>query len=287
MDERGVEHAVEQRSAAWLRLRQRVLITASNVGSLVGRDEIGSSWLFHTALQQQKPALFAPSLLQAQEDRTPLERTPQDQPLSDSSSDALREHGMKMEPVLAEAYELLTGLHTRSAGFFQPHPGHRLHSHVGASPDRMVLDRETHEVVGLVEFKAPMFKMYSAGRTDVVRGIPAAYLTQMQMQMAVVGVRTWCDFFAICVQTREIMLQRVHFSSTYWAKLEAAIWKYACCAQKGIAPNYLKTVPRPDLAEDEVSVNSLLFHDAQRGRFIGPSRIPLSLEFLLGVPPVY
>ena len=50
---------------------------------------------------------------------------------------------------------------------------------IGASPDAIVLDKGTLNMIGLCEFKAPVHQMYA--------GIPRQYMVQMQGQMAVTG----------------------------------------------------------------------------------------------------
>ena len=69
-------------------------------------------------------------------------------------------------------------------------------------------------VIGLAEYKAPVYSMYPR-RDGVSHSVPRCYLAQMHGQMAVCDL-PWCDFVAVCDSTRDVTLQRVHFSSVYW-----------------------------------------------------------------------
>jgi hypothetical protein len=133
-------------------------------------------------------------------------------------------HGVESEPVILEMYELLTGHVVRPAGLFVCEQDQRLAYLVGASPDGLILD-PSGQAIGLVEIKAPTRRLYSA---DTAHCIPAGYMCQMQGQMGVARVPTFCDFVTVCFATRELRVQRVHFSTAYWRTLESQLLKYSC-----------------------------------------------------------
>ena len=127
------------------------------------------------------------------------------------------QHGIAMEETLMEIYILLTGNKVRESGFWTPSKEDGLRYLIGASPDGIVYsDDKTIPLVGLVEFKAPVYKMYSGNK--LIRGIPRHYMIQVQGQMAVCGA-PWCDFLAACTKTREILFKRVFFHPVYWSNV--------------------------------------------------------------------
>ena len=46
-------------------------------------------------------------------------------------------------------------------------------------------------------------------------GIPRHYMAQIQGQLAITGL-PWCNFLAVCKNSKEIMLKKVYFHSEYW-----------------------------------------------------------------------
>ena len=71
------------------------------------------------------------------------------------------------------------GLRVQETGFWVPKEDHPMHGLIGASPDGVVVsDKENSRVLGLVEFKAPVYKLYdkTAGSTN---GIPRRYMVQV------------------------------------------------------------------------------------------------------------
>ncbi|KAI0207845.1 hypothetical protein LSAT2_007497 [Lamellibrachia satsuma] len=125
-------------------------------------------------------------------------------------------HGVAFEPVVNEAYQLLTGNTTCESGFWVPLEDNILYNLVGASPDAKVYAnvQGTRICIGLAEYKAPVYQMYQEKAT-VPHAIPRMYMAQMQGQLAVSG-QPWCDFMAVCKSSQDILLKRVYFNTTYW-----------------------------------------------------------------------
>ena len=84
-----MEHRVKQRSSEWFKLRKSVPLTASQFADAVG---VGMGKPFH----------FFQSIVEAK-----TENAEEDGPASPKNENI--EHGEKMETVIREAYELLTG----------------------------------------------------------------------------------------------------------------------------------------------------------------------------------
>ena len=202
---------VKQRSAKWFELRQSVLLTASKFGDAVG-------------VGRGKPYHFLASLLC--DDACDSH--------SDDAGSGFTAHGVAFEPVLNECYQLLTGYTTRDSGFWVPSETDPLYNLVGASPDAKVYAsvQGTRTCVGLAEYKAPVYQMYQEKAT-VPHAIPRMYMVQMQGQMAVSG-HQWCDFLAICEQSREIQLKRVYFNKAYWAVMTTKLMHFCQLLQVNI-----------------------------------------------------
>ena len=183
------EISVQQRSAEWFELRQSVSLTASRFGDAIG-------------VGRGKPYHYLTSLLS------------EDVCASDDTAYPLMAHGIAFEPVIDEAYQLLTGYTTCESGFWVPCKKNVLYNLVGASPDAKVYAKGTQTCIGLAEYKAPVYQMYRE-KTTVPYAIPRMYMAQMQGQMAVCG-KPWCDFMAVCERSREIQLKRVFFNAAYW-----------------------------------------------------------------------
>ena len=190
------EISVQQRSAEWFELRKSVSLTASRFGDAIG-------------VGRGKPYHYLTSLLS------------DDVCASDDATNPLMAHGVAFEPVIDEAYQLLTGYTTCESGFWVPCKKNVLHNLVGASPDAKVYAKDTQTCIGLAEYKAPMYQMYRE-KVTVPYAIPRMYMAQMQGQMAVCG-KTWCDFMAVCERSREIQLKRVFFNAAYWNVVSAKL----------------------------------------------------------------
>ena len=119
-------------------------------------------------------------------------------------------------------YELLTGHVVRAAGLFVCEQDRRLAGLVGASPDGLILD-PSGTPIGLIEIKAPTRRLYTA---EAAHDIPVGYMCQMQGQMGITQVATYCDFVTVCFATQELRVQRVHFCPAYWRTLESQLLKY-------------------------------------------------------------
>ena len=154
------EIAVHQRSLEWFELRKSVLLTASNFGDAIGVG-VGKAFDF----------------LQSRIYNS----------MNDSSDTSHTRHGLDQEPIIAEAYQLLTGNRTESSGFWLPPETSPLYHMVGASPDGKVLGL-AGECIGLAEFKAPVYCMYSK-RTHGSNGIPRSHMAQMQVSSLCIDLR--------------------------------------------------------------------------------------------------
>ena len=191
-----MEVNVKQRTEEWFDERKAVLLTASRFGDAMG-------------IGRGKPFDFLNHILTDAKD--------------DNEANSAMQHGIDMEPAIHEAYNLLTGNLTRECGFWKiASENNSMYGYIGASPDAIVLDNNS-KTIGLCEFKAPFHAMYF-GQACPNR-IPRAYMAQMQGQMAISGV-LWCDFMAVCVKTKEIVLKKVHFQPTYWKHLSNILLQF-------------------------------------------------------------
>ncbi|XP_045156240.2 uncharacterized protein LOC123522840 [Mercenaria mercenaria] len=254
-----MEHNVKQRSERWFELRTGMVVTASRFADAIG---VGKG----------KPYDFLRSLL--------------DDDMSRDDGNLFTRHGTEMEPVIHEAYDLLTGNTTRESGFWTIlDDNNPLKDKIGVSPDAVVLDPATRKLVGLCEFKAPVYSMY--------RDIPRQYLVQMHGQMAVTGL-PWCDFMAVCRTKREVMLRRVHFCPQFWNFIARRLVQFCLAYKEHTTPdkeisantkiteivkqwNYNNS-PLP--FESKVQVTDLL--QCCGDLFFGPSGYWMNFELLMG-----
>lgn len=193
-----MEITVQQRSKEWFNLRKSVQLTASNFGEALG-------------VGRGKPYDFLQYYIDDEEE--------------EETSPAMQ-NGIDMEVVISEMYQLLTGNQIRESGFWVPVQGDELENLVGVSPDAIVEGKKGQQL-GLCEFKAPVFSLYGQ---NTPHGIPRHYMAQIQGQMGVSKL-PWCDFLAVCVRTKSLILKRVHFCETYW-KTAAKLLKEFCLAVK-------------------------------------------------------
>jgi YqaJ-like viral recombinase domain len=192
------EILVEQRTTEWQQLRQSVCLTASCFADALG-------------IGRGKPYDFLQSLIEPDGE--------------DAEPTACIKHGVLMEPVINDAYQLLTGNRTQPGGFWINEDG-PLHHLIGASPDAKVFSRKSNEMIGLAEFKAPVHRMHGSSHAckspDLRQAIPRAHLAQIQGQMAVCKA-DWCDYMSLCRATREITLLRVYFEPDFWKHISSLI----------------------------------------------------------------
>ncbi|KAL4227933.1 hypothetical protein ACF0H5_013372 [Mactra antiquata] len=197
-----------------------------------------------------------------------------------------------MEPVIREAYEMLTGNKTRNSGFWTIQKCEKLENpligKLGASPDAIVLD-DYDTMIGICEFKAPVHVMYN--------DIPKQYLIQMHAQMAVTGM-SWCDFMAVCVKTKSIMLKRVYFCQQFWSFISQRLLQF-CSAylemsagdEQGadVSTSKITTVKQWTVTsygfphQSQIPVTDLLtINTSGKDIFIGPSEHRLTFDLLVG-----
>jgi len=187
------EVEVDQGTEAWYQLRQSVCITASRFGDAVG---VGRGKPFH----------FLQSLLEP--------------PDEDEDVGTIHtQHGISLEPDINEAYQLLTGLRTKSSGFWIADGGSGLPDIIGASPDAKVYQNGTF--VGLAEYKAPVYSLH-CNREGSRCKIPRSHMAQVQGQMAVCDA-PWCDYMAVCTSTQQMALLRVHYAPRYWLSVSDSL----------------------------------------------------------------
>lgn len=130
--------------------------------------------------------------------------------------------GIQLEPVAAAEYEKLTGNKLFPCGLIINHHA----PHLGASPDRKVVDLTADPVHGLLEIKCPnkdSFKNCSyltnaAGNYTLKK--THEYYYQIVGQMGISGF-TWCDFFVKC--NSDYHLERIHFNKDEWEELKCKL----------------------------------------------------------------
>lgn len=130
--------------------------------------------------------------------------------------------GIQLEPVAAAEYEKITGNKLFPCGLIINHHA----PHLGASPDRKVVDLTADPVHGLLEIKCPnkdSFKDCScltnaAGNYTLKK--THEYYHQIVGQMGISGF-TWCDFFVKC--KNDYHLERIYFNRDEWEELKCKL----------------------------------------------------------------
>jgi len=234
------EIVVQQRTEEWFELRQCVLITASQFADAAGLGR-GKAADFLSSLVCGDATGDVTGSGDAQHD------APGARPQQVETLNVYAQHGIDMEPVIREAYELLTGASVHDSGFWVPNKDHDMFNMIGATPDGKVMERQAGKVVdgrpggkvmqlrsgsggkvvedrpdvltcvGLVEFKAPVYQL-GTQNADPKTGVSRAHMAQIQGQMAVCK-KPWCDYMVVCMASRELVLKRVYFSTIYWQAL--------------------------------------------------------------------
>jgi hypothetical protein len=108
----------------------------------------------------------------------------------------------------------------------------------------------------LVEIKAPTRRMYNSSEHPY-DGIPLRYMCQMQGQMAVSEITTWCDFVTVCFAEQRLRVQRVHFSPAFWRTLEQRLLRFLGALSHGLELDGLQRIsvhdptPWPDVLVEE------------------------------------
>lgn len=135
-----MESKVKQRSKEWFDLRKSVYLTSSKFGDALG---VGMG----------KPYDFFLSCMSDDTDED-------DEEVTEST---YTQHGITMEEIILECYQLLTGHKTRESGFWVS-KDRILQDLIGTSPDAVVVDDQNRDI-GLCEFKAPIYRMYKPENT--------------------------------------------------------------------------------------------------------------------------
>jgi hypothetical protein len=196
-----MEIDVRQKSDEWFELRNSLGLTASKFGEALG-------------VGRGKPYDFLLSLLV------------DDSVYDNSGPTKETDHGIRLEPIIDEAYQILTGHVTQPSGLWIPDDNNILHNMAGASPDAKVYDSsDRSRMIGLAEYKAPVYQMYTVHKHPP-HSIPRQYMAQIQAQMAISN-QPWCDFMAVCTTTRDISLCKVYFHPLYWSAIATTI-KHFC-----------------------------------------------------------
>ena len=108
--------------------------------------------------------------------------------------------GLELEPVAAAEYQDLSDYEIFPCGFVMNHHA----PHLGASPDRKVIDPSASTTHGLLEIKCPnkgsmRYCKYLRCKADGSFSLKTThkYYFQLMGQMGIAGLK-WCDFFVKC-----------------------------------------------------------------------------------------
>lgn len=131
--------------------------------------------------------------------------------------------GLELEPVAAADYQDLTGFEIFPCGFVVNHHA----PHLGASPDRKVIDPSASPTHGVLEIKCPNKDSvrdckYLHCNTDGSLSLKTTheYYFQVMGQMGITGLK-WCDFFVKCKDDHH--LERVHFEPKRWENMKCKL----------------------------------------------------------------
>ena len=177
----------QSRSSLWKSVRQR-RITASN---------------FHRVyVRQTDEGKLAADLLK-----------------STTYTSAAMRHGIEHEEVAADLYQTITG-----NVIFQPGFIININSpNLGASPDRLVIDKSAADMYGLLEIKCPQNDSFTTckylkqlGNVYKLKS-NSAYYHQIQGQLGITG-RTWCDFLVKAKD--DYHLERINYDADMWSRMK-------------------------------------------------------------------
>lgn len=188
---------IAQRTPEWFQARLG-LVTASRVADVIARTAKGYG---------ASRANYAADLVAERLTGTP----------ATGYSSPQMQWGTDNEPDARAAYEFYRDVAVTETGFIR-HPVLA----AGASPDGLVGDD------GLVEIKCPNTATHIETLTS--QKIKAAYVTQMQWQMACTG-REWCDFVSFDPRLPESMslwVRRVPRDDLRIAELETEVGRFLC-----------------------------------------------------------
>jgi hypothetical protein len=128
--------------------------------------------------------------------------------------------GTRFECIAKEIYENETRCTITDVSCVQ----HPVYPFLGASPDGIIFPTDPKDVRRrgrLVEFKCPFSRVAKDG-------VPAAYIHQMQMQMACTG-RVWCDYVVFDPRMPlkvQMFVKRIPRDIKFIAEMEAEIVKF-------------------------------------------------------------
>lgn len=133
--------------------------------------------------------------------------------------------GIEMEPVAAAKYTAFTGTDVLPCGFVvNPNA-----PHLGASPDRRVVDQSEDSPYGLLEIKCPdkntcadcpYLIRHADDDGDLALKVDHEYQFQILGQMGVTGAN-WCDFFVM--SHNDFHLERLHFDAKKWEEVKCKL----------------------------------------------------------------
>jgi putative phage-type endonuclease len=159
------QRGIEQRSPQWYEARKS-LITASDAAQALGEGKFGTRAEF---FQKKLDAILAHVPKAMNMNLPPLK------------------WGIKYEPVAAYLYSHLFGLRLHEFGLLV----HPEFTFIGASPDGI------SEAGIMVEIKCPY-------RRKITGEVPGQYYMQMQLQLAVCGLRE-CDYFECEIEESDVL----------------------------------------------------------------------------------
>eukprot|EP00056_Hartaetosiga_gracilis_P015665 m.242139 g.242139 ORF g.242139 m.242139 type:complete len:295 (-) comp30209_c0_seq1:256-1140(-) len=253
-----------QQSQEWFGFRRKFALTASRFGDAVG---VGTG----------HPLDFL-GYLHAMEAEIDEEESP---PRIETA------HGIEYEPIIRNMYILLSGNNVKECGLFTLPDSHPMSSLIAATPDGKIIQPEGgvggyERVLGLLEIKAPVYKMYTR-KQHPLGGIPKRYICQMMGQMGVSGVKTWCDFMAVCMKTKTIVVKRLYFSEPFWLSLKSALLRFILALKFEIGTKQLARLPHGDwdLPERHLVIEDRCVFNMNTNEFVGDNNVGWTWDSIL------
>jgi hypothetical protein len=102
--------------------------------------------------------------------------------------------------------------------------------------------------------------------------------------MGISGVKTFCDFVAMCAATKEVAAFRVYYCDAYWRRLHSMLHNFVLAAlhdleSSGISDDFHAPWRLPDAA---VRVERIVMAGDEPHSFVGPSGHVFPWNILLG-----